>query len=70
MQQLNPRVYIFHSLRKSFFFLLSFFIVLVSWHSRVRYKVAINMSIWNSKDLGDVSMKVSWALLGPAVRKS
>lgn len=56
-----------------------FFFFFVSWPCRIlsffhdSVLVAdlklLNMSIWDSDDLGDISVKVSWALFGPAFRK-
>lgn len=37
--------------------------------ARVEIAVATNMSIWDSNDLGEISVKVSWALFGPALCK-
>lgn len=46
-------------------------LILLSFSSidRVEFAVATKMSLWDSEDLGDISMKVSWALFGPALRK-
>lgn len=55
--------------RSRIHFFFSFFVSSFLSIRRAEFAVFINMSLWDSVDLGDVSEKVSWALFGPAFRK-